>query len=97
MLPTGRHATASATGTPAYKLNLPVSKQFGDLYVHANAGYTWLPDGSARTHVAGSGIWRVAPMLNLTVRSAWSSIRASRVTVSPGFRRGWNFGERHTA
>jgi hypothetical protein len=31
----------------------PVSKQFGDFYVHANLGYTWLPDLQRIPRVAG--------------------------------------------
>ena len=65
ILPTGRASDGLGTGTTGLDLNLPVSKQFGDFYVHANLGYTWLPDLQRVTHVAGSGIWRVAPMFNL--------------------------------
>jgi hypothetical protein len=79
-------------GTTGLDLNLPVSKQFGDFYVHANLGYTWLPDLQHITHVAGSGIWRVAPMFNLLFEGLVNVDQS--VTVSPGFRRGWNFGEK---
>ena len=73
-------------------MNLPVSKQFGDFYVHANAGYTWLPDVQRTTHVGGSAIWRVQPMLNLLFEGVGALDES--LTLSPGFRRGWNIGER---
>jgi hypothetical protein len=73
-------------------MNLPASKQFGDFYLHLNAGYTWLPDVLSSARLAGSGIWRVAPMLNLIVEAA--AVLDESFTLSPGFRRGWNFGER---
>ena len=59
------------------QLNLPVSKQFGDLYLHANAGTTIEgikhPAGESLTLVspqlAGSVIWRTLPMVHLMVES----------------------------
>ena len=92
VLPTGRQADGLGGGTTGLDLNLPVSKQFGDLYVHANAGYTWIPDVQRTSRVAGSGIWRVKPMLNLLLEAVVAFDES--VTVSPGFRRGWNIGER---
>jgi hypothetical protein len=92
VLPTGREADGLGGGTAGLDVNLPVSKQFGDLYVHANAGYTWLPDVQRTARVAGSGIWRAAPMLNLLLEAVVELDEA--VTLSPGFRRGWNFGDR---
>jgi len=99
ILPTGREDEGLGEGSVGVDLNLPVSKQFGDFYLHANAGYTWLPD-VPRTHElptglwrgAASGIWRVAPMLNLMLEGLVGF--GEFATVSPGFRRGWNFGER---
>jgi hypothetical protein len=92
ILPTGRASDGLGTGTTGLDLNVPLSKQFGDFYVHANLGYTWLPDLQRITHVAGSGIWRVAPMFNLLFEGVFNVDES--VTVSPGFRRGWNFGEK---
>jgi hypothetical protein len=75
VLPTGREADGLGSGVVGLQVNVPASKQFGDLYVHANAGFTWLPavtvapNGATRTltspQFAVGGIWRVAPMLNL--------------------------------
>jgi len=42
-------------------------------------------------HLAGSGIWRVAPMLNLMIEGVVEFEESA--TLSPGFRRGWNIGE----
>jgi hypothetical protein len=112
VLPTGREADRLGAGVFGLQVNVPVSKQFGDLYVHANGGFTWLPsvdvsaDGATRTltspFVAAGGIWRAAPMLHLMLEAVASfddtggaaPARARTVTISPGFRTGWNFGER---
>jgi hypothetical protein len=67
------------------QVNLPGSKQFGDLYLHANVGATMrqLSATAALTgerslrlysqHVAGSVIWRALPLVHLMVESvaAW--------------------------
>ena len=74
------------------QVNLPLSKQFGNLYVHANVGYTWLPSVQRTGLIAGSGIWRVSPMLNLMLEGVVELHDSA--TISPGLRRGWNFGER---
>jgi hypothetical protein len=114
ILPTGaREHTSDSVG---FQVNLPVSKQFGDLYVHGNTGLTWYPranprpgrGGSERValtspHVAGSGIYRIRPMLNVMLESVLtfehSVNRAGRkrrdtvFTLSPGARGGWNIGD----
>jgi hypothetical protein len=92
ILPTGREKDGFGDGVVGLQLNLPASKQFGDLYVHANAGWTWLPDRSSVPHLAGSGIWRVTPMFNLMLEGV--VLFDESATVSPGFRRGWNFGDK---
>jgi len=92
ILPTGSESDGLGGGVAGLQFNLPASKQFGDFYVHANAGYTWLPDVQKTTHVAASGIWRAAPMLNLMLEGVVEF--GETVTLSPGFRRGWNFGEK---
>ncbi len=91
ILPTGREADGLGSGTAGLQINVPASKQFGELYVHANTGYTWLPGVQRTTHVAGSGIWRVAPMFNLMLEGVVEL--GESMTVSPGFRRGWNIGD----
>ena len=92
VLPTGRESDDLGGGTAGLDVNVPVSKQFGDFYVHGNAGYTWLPEVQRTARIAGSGIWRVAPLLNLLLEAVVEFDES--VTVSPGFRRGWNFGDR---
>jgi hypothetical protein len=83
ILPTGAEGTLDdRTGI---QLNLPFSKQRGDLYFHWNAGFTWLPQvptiagdelSLTSPHAAGSVIWRVAPMLNLMLETllAWDQV-----------------------
>ena len=80
-MPTGREADGLGSGTAGLDVNLPASKQFRDVYLHANVGYTWLPDVQRTTHVAGSGIWRVAPMFNLMLEGV--VVFGESATVSP--------------
>jgi hypothetical protein len=76
ILPTGRDI--DETDRPGVQFNLPFSKQFGDFYVHLNAGATWLHGVSAgetsRANLtspvyAGSVIWHTRPYLNLMLES----------------------------
>jgi hypothetical protein len=92
IVPTGREADGLGDGTFGLEINLPASKQFGDIYVHANAGLRWLPDADRHGFVAASAIWRTTPMFNLMLEVI-DDFEAG-VTVSPGFRRAWNVGER---
>jgi hypothetical protein len=91
ILPTGHSSDGPGDGTYGVQVNVPASKQFGDFYVHANAGFTWKRDLQRTPHVGGSGIWRVAPMFNLMLEALVEIDEAA--TVSPGFRRAWNFGD----
>ena len=76
ILPTGRDI--DETDRPGVQFNLPFSKQFGDFYVHLNAGATWLHGVStgetSRANLtspvyAGSVIWHTRPYLNLMLES----------------------------
>jgi DtxR family Mn-dependent transcriptional regulator len=77
ILPTGNASKGLGGGGPGWQVNLPFSKQFGDTYVHWNAGFTHIPgaqfdDGEHDVfspHVAVSGIWQMRPMLNLMLES----------------------------
>src|SRR5262249_29958221 len=79
ILPTGSTDKGLGLGAVGLQVNVPASKQFGDLYVHANAGGTWRPrveaDAAGRRvnlwspHVAGSAIWRATPMWNVMLES----------------------------
>ena len=60
--------------------NLPLSKQFGDLYVHGNAGATYTRNelfsqnvNLLSSHLSGSLIWRMLPMVHplVEVVSKW--------------------------
>jgi hypothetical protein len=113
VLPTGREVDGFGNGVVGWQVNVPFSKQFGDIYLHANAGVTWLPgaaiisDGTSDSltspQLAASAIWRATPMLNLMLEAVGvfaeavedrALVRSRSVTISPGFRRGWNVGER---
>jgi hypothetical protein len=75
ILPTA--SSGSADQSAGLQVNLPFSKQTGDVYWHWNAGLTWLPsagDGEdARSlenpFFAGSVIVRLRPMLNAMLES----------------------------
>ena len=92
ILPTGREADRLGSGTAGLQVNLPVSKQFGNIYVHVNAEYTWLPGVEHTPEIAGSGVWRVAPMFNLMLEGI--EVFNESQTLSPGFRTGWIFGKK---
>ena len=81
VLPTGDATHGRGNGGVGWDFNLPLSKQFRDLYLHWNAGVTLLPsaeaEGVSGTHnllaprIAASGIWRVRPMFNLMLESVF--------------------------
>ncbi len=58
-------------------MNLPFSKQIGDVYVHWNAGLTWLHGAAyaggttdlTTPHLAGSAIWRTTPLFHLMLET----------------------------
>jgi len=90
IVPTGIDRDAAASHALGLQVNVPASKQFGNLYVHANGGFTWLPDVDGTPHAAAGGIWRVTSMFHLLMEAVVEI--GDAVTLSPGFRRGWNFG-----
>ncbi len=92
ILPTGSEPDGLGDGVVGLQMNVPASKQFGDLYVHGNVGWTWLPGVEHVPNLGASGIWRVTSMFNLMLEGL-VQINDS-ATISPGFRRGWNFGDR---
>jgi hypothetical protein len=79
-------------------LNLPFSKQVGNIYWHWNAGLSW--QKTVTPLLAGSAILRLTGKFQLMLESVLSwdpndgGGRDTTLTISPGFRRGWNFGER---
>jgi hypothetical protein len=85
-------------GAVGMQFNLPVSKQFANIYAHANAGFT--ADGDTRWHVAGSLIYRAWPMVHLMLESVYRLDEHESATgmedgwlVSPGVRAGFNLGD----
>ena len=75
---------------PGLEINLPFSKQMGDIYWHWNAGLTWLPSVDAlspggdsasleRPFIAGSAIFRLKPMFHLMLESVLQSVEARTV------------------
>jgi DtxR family Mn-dependent transcriptional regulator len=110
ILATGDSDRGLGAGGAGWQINLPFSKQFGDTYLHWNAGFTHIPKAQVETHeyslhtphVAFSGIWRVRPMFNLMMESLVEfeqqlsdtlNRRRTVITLSPGFRTGWNLGD----
>ena len=71
IVPTGRGPSA-----PGVQANLPFSKQRGDWYFHWNGGLTWVraPEhvSLVTPAVAGSGIYRLRPMVHLMLESVLS-------------------------
>ncbi len=59
------------------QVNLPVSRQRGDVYFHANAGFTWLPRAEGADErvslltpqISASAIYRLRPMFNLMLEN----------------------------
>jgi hypothetical protein len=68
---------SSGDDSAGLQINLPVSKQRGDLYFHGNAGFTWLPRAKGldervsllTPHVSGSAIYRVRPMFHVMLEN----------------------------
>ena len=80
ILPTG--SDGFTRDTLGFQVNLPVSKQRGDVYWNANAGVTWHPNvkivpgvsdaervSLLTPHLSGSAIYRLRPMFNLMLES----------------------------
>jgi hypothetical protein len=74
LLPSGSSTAGRGSGTSGLQINLPFSQQAQDVFVHWNAGITWLPsveppgvtDGVTLTSpfLAASVIWRARPMVH---------------------------------
>jgi hypothetical protein len=85
--------TSSESRDAGWQVNLPFSKQFGDAYLHLNAGITRIAHAST-PQFAASGIWRLRPMLNVMLDSVVELVDPdAAVTISPGLRTGWNRGD----
>lgn len=101
--------TAKAgAGRAGLQVNLPFSRRIRRVYVHWNAGVTWLPRGGRPDLLspvyAVSAIYRARRQVHLMLESVLAFDdaehepgRAARVrtfTISPGLRRGWNMDEK---
>jgi hypothetical protein len=70
--PTGDAERGLGRGNPAYQVNVPISRQFGDVYWHWNGGFTHSPAQEVRDatwnlfvpHAGVSAIWRARTMLH---------------------------------
>jgi hypothetical protein len=95
ILPTGKLEEELGIDKPGLEINLPFSKQMGDIYWHWNAGLTWLPRVEAkvaeREHeslespfLAGSAIFRAWPMFHMMLESV---LRSTEFTDDSGTSR----------
>ncbi|HEX5069981.1 MAG TPA: transporter [Vicinamibacterales bacterium] len=110
ILPSSEERRTRVGSDPGWQFNLPFSRAFGRLYLHGNAGATWIKDrveSNARpaewTNIpswAASANWAITPMFQAMFETYGQSasqidaVRENIVIVSPGFRTGWNFGDR---
>jgi hypothetical protein len=95
ILPSGSARDGLGNGGAGWQVNLPFSKQAGDLYVHWNAGFTHLPSAASggltrslfSPHVALSGIWRARPMLHVMLENViqWEASLQIEGTVRDPF------------
>ncbi|MGB2714856.1 MAG: iron dependent repressor, metal binding and dimerization domain protein [Vicinamibacterales bacterium] len=112
ILPTGSSDRGLGMGSSGLQVNLPFSKQINDVTWHWNAGFTWFsavesprPENKVSLmspFLAGSGIYRLRPMLHLMLESVANfdeyptldgTEREAFFTLSPGVRGGWNLGD----
>lgn len=104
VLPTSADRREFGTSGIGWQVNLPASRQFGAVFVHANAGTTLMRDGKGADweqtpFVAGSIILAVRPMFNLMFETYSESRpelggRERVTTYAPGFRTGVNIGDK---
>ena len=84
VLPTGSVRNSLGNGSYGLQVNLPFSKQHGNVYWHWNAGFTWLPRAEAQgpasivltdradllsPSLAGSAIYALRPMFHLMLEN----------------------------
>jgi DtxR family Mn-dependent transcriptional regulator len=112
ILPTGSSERGLGMGSSGLQVNMPFSKQMNDISWHWNAGFTWFagvesprPENDVSLmspFLAGSGIYRLRPMLHLMLESVVNfdeyptldgTGRETLFTLSPGARGGWNIGD----
>lgn len=86
IVPSGRQSAGAGEG--GLQVNLPFSKQHGDVAFHWNGGFTWLPRGErddlVSPFLAGSAIYRLRPMLHLMLESVLAFDAGDTAQGSPG-------------
>jgi hypothetical protein len=93
----GRESDPDSDRGLGVQINLPVSKQVNDIYLHWNAGFTSMSGSGGHGTVPAvgmSGIWRAKPMFHPLLEAVAVFDAGLGVTISPGFRAGWNIGEK---
>jgi hypothetical protein len=91
--------SSASSETLGWQVNLPFSKQAGRVYFHGNAGGTWQRESEFTPFVGGSAIVALRPMFHLMFETFMESTpaaagRDTTTTIVPGFRTGWNAGDR---
>ena len=89
ILPSGKVEDGLGDGSPGWQVNLPFSKQRGDVYLHWNAGFTHLPDADVDNasyslltpHLALSGIWRARPMVHVMLENVVEWVESVEASV----------------
>jgi hypothetical protein len=84
ILPSGSTRDGLGNGAVGWQVGLPLSKQFDDVYVHVNAGLTYVP--GAHSYAApdkevslvsptlgGSAVWQASQTLNLLLEVLYES------------------------
>lgn len=105
ILPTSAERREFGTSGAGVQVNLPFSKEVGSVFFHANVGTTSVRESGSGTPwqttpmVAGSVIVAVRPMFNLMFETYSESRsgdagREVSTTFVPGFRTGFNVGEK---
>ncbi len=108
LAPTSADRRSLGSRGVGWQFNLPLSKEVGRMFFHGNGGTTVVPVRAADTgdrkwsntpFVGGSAIVAVTPMFNLMLESlvVWervADLHETSVTLAPGFRAGWNRGDR---
>ena len=90
ILPTGNDTEGLGNGHAGVQFNVPASKQFGNFYVHVNAGGTWFRGEDWIPLVGSSVIWQIAPRWNFMFEAIAQP--GQTIIWSPGLRHAWNVG-----
>jgi hypothetical protein len=104
LAPTGPEPAEHGDARWGWQVNLPLSKQWGEVYVHGNAGWTHHPHDKVDLrgpHAGASVIWRARPRWHLLLetialveerRTAGVRTRETVAWAAPGARAAWDAG-----